>query len=206
MLAKDPETARALIARAQASGTPGDEKIARNVALINDIAPPQVAATPQPAQVASATAKPGAPVPAKPAPAQPTSAKPASATPAPAPQAAARLVLPPIPVVGAPNEAPRDANDVARRLASQSPVAAGAPRALVPADQFLAAPPEVNQAAVVLPQQQAAERRVVMQAVPFDPLAGPVKPRPAPKAVAARKAAPVQQAEVPSLRIATEQY
>ncbi|HJR57124.1 MAG TPA: tetratricopeptide repeat protein [Rhizomicrobium sp.] len=204
MLAKDPETARALIARAQAAGTPGNEKIARNVALINDIAPPQVAAAPKPAQIASATAKPVATAPAKPIP----------AIPAPAPQAAARLVLPPIPVVQSPvaaNVAPRDANDVARRLASQTPVgapvaAAGAPRTLMPAGQFLAAPPEVNQAAVVLPQQRAAERRVVMQAVPFDPLAGPVKPRPAPKAAVAKKAAPVKQAEVPSLRIATEQY
>jgi Flp pilus assembly protein TadD len=199
MLAKDPEGARALIAKAQAAGTPGDEKIARNVALINEIAPQEAAAAPKPAQVASAPTKPVAPPPA------------AATKPAAAPQAAARLVLPPIPVVAAPNEAPRDANDVARRLASQSPVggpvAVGAPRTLTPVDQFLAAPPEVNQAAVVLPQQQAAGRRVVMQAVPFDPLAGPVKPRPASKPVAAaKKAAPVKQAQVPSLRIATEQY
>jgi hypothetical protein len=103
--------------------------------------------------------------------------------------------------------APRDASDVARRLAAQSPAAEGSPRNLVPVDEFLAAPPEVNQAA--LPQVQAAPR-VVMQAVPFDPLAGPVKPRPAakPKAVAARKPAqaPQKQADVPSLRVANEQY
>jgi hypothetical protein len=75
---------------------------------------------------------------------------------------------------------------------------------LVPAEQFQAAPPQVNQAAIVLP----AERRVVMQAVPFDPLAGPVKPRPAskPKAVASAKKAPEQNADVPSLRIANEKY
>ena len=82
-------------------------------------------------------------------------------------------------------------------------------------DEFLAPPPEVDQAA--LPQVQAAPR-VVMQAVPFDPLAGPGKPRPAakPKAVAARKPAPQKQApqrqapqrqaDVPSLRVANEQY
>ena len=198
MLAKDPETARALIAQAKAAGAPGDEKIARNVTLINQIAPASaVAAAPRPTQMASA-------------PATPVAAPPAPAPEAPAPQVPAA----PIPVVeAAPLAAdapPRDASDVARRLANQSPVAEGAPRNLVPVDEFLAPPPEVDQAA--LPQVQAAPR-VVMQAVPFDPLAGPVKPRPAakPKAVATRKPAPQKQApqkqaDVPSLRVANEQY
>jgi Flp pilus assembly protein TadD len=211
MLAKDPETARALIAQAQSTATPGDEKIARNVALINEMAPPpEVAAAAKPAQVASAAARTNV-------------TGPAAALPAPTPQVArampqAARPLPPIPVVQTPiaaNDAPRDvspseagprnASDIARRLASQSPVAAGAPRSLVPVDEFLAAPPEVNQAAIVLPQ--TAERRVVMQAVPFDPLAGPVKPRATakPKAVAARPA-PQKNAQVPSLRVANEQY
>ena len=194
MLANDPENARTLIAAAQATGATGDEKIARNVALINDMSASKAAAAlPAPLpQLAKAV----------PQPAKPT---------------------PPIEVVETPavaNNAPRAlAGEVARQLASQSPVAApaasNAPRTLVPVDQFQAAPPEVSQAAVVLPQQQAAivmpplqERRVVMQAVPFDPLAGPVKPRPTakPKAVAAKKSAPVQQAQVPSLRITNEQY
>jgi Flp pilus assembly protein TadD len=211
MLAKDPEGARTLIALAQATGATGDEKIARNVALINEMAAPKVAAA-APAQVAGN-------------PAGKITNGPAAALPAPTPQMAkasppAARPMPPIAVVETPGEAPgspNNANEVSRRLASQSPVAApaasDAPRSLVPVDQFLAAPPEVNQAAVALPQQQAAiplpplaERRVVMQAVPFDPLAGPVKPRPKPKAVAAKTAAPVKQAEVPSLRVSNEQY
>ena len=45
-----------------------------------------------------------------------------------------------------------------------------------------------------------------MQAVPFDPLAGPVKPKARPRATAAAAKKPVQQAQVPSLRVATENY
>jgi Flp pilus assembly protein TadD len=199
MLAKDPEGARQLIAQAQAASPAGDEKIARNVALINQMAPmPALAAAARPAQAAGNTPK-SLPAPAIVAP----------AAPAPAPQVA--RANPPIPVVETPappaDTGPRDAGDVARRLASQPmPAAEGAPRSLVPAGQFQAAPPEANQAAVVLPQQAA--QRVVMQAVPFDPLAGPVKTRPAPKpkAVAMARKAPEQKVEVPSLRIATEKY
>lgn len=194
MLAKDPETARTLIAQARAAGAPGDEKITRNVALINQMAPPPVvAAAPMPAAHVASNALRAAP-PVVP-PLAPIVETPVAANEAPRD-------------VSQPDAGPRDASDVARRLASQSPVAEGAPRTLIPVEQFLAAPPEVNQAAPLPPPPQAVRGRVVMQAVPFDPLAGPVKPRAAakPKAVAAKKTTPVKQAEVPSLRVANEQY
>ena len=155
MLAKDPEGARQMIAMAQSTGKPGDEKIARNVELINKMAPP-----PAPAKLAKKTE---------------------------APQTVAKAVAkpaPPIPVV----------DTVASKPA---PVAAN---------------PELEQTALAVAEQTngVPDRSVVMQAVPFDPLAGPVKARARPaaaKKTAAKTAAkPVKQAQVPSLRVATEQY
>jgi len=58
MLANDPDTARQLIARAEAAGGSSNAKIARNIALVNKLAP---AAQPVPAQNAVA-AEPPAPV------------------------------------------------------------------------------------------------------------------------------------------------
>ena len=50
MLANDPAMARELIARAQAAGGASDPKIARNIALVNNLAPkPEAAAVAQPA-------------------------------------------------------------------------------------------------------------------------------------------------------------
>jgi Flp pilus assembly protein TadD len=192
LLANEPDAARRLIAQAQADGRPGDAKIARNVALINRLSPAS-----KPVQVAAGGAK------AAPAPRPVAQAS--------KPAAVAR-VMPPIPVVENtapnPNGAPRDASDISRRLAAQGPqVADAAPRALTPPVQDIPLPvqdiplPPVNQ--VPLSQAMAASG-VVMQAVPFDPLAGPVKPKP--RAVAARKPAPVQKAEIPALRVATGNY
>jgi len=145
------------------TGKPGDEKIARNVELINKMAPPPALAAlpkPAPAKLAKKTE---------------------------APQTVAKAVAkpaPPIPVV----------DTVASKPA---PVAAN---------------PELEQTALAVAEQTngVPDRSVVMQAVPFDPLAGPVKARARPaaaKKTAAKTAAkPVKQAQVPSLRVATEQY
>lgn len=100
MLAKDTEAARKLVARAEAAGGAADTKIARNIAMIRDMAPatqdvaaashdmaPPVAA-PKPASVASLALPPAQPAPvaeAKPAPvaeAKPVPAAPVLAAPA----------------------------------------------------------------------------------------------------------------------------
>jgi Flp pilus assembly protein TadD len=184
MLAKDPEGARQMIAMAQSTGKPGDEKIARNVELINKMAPPPALAAlpkPAPAKLAKKTE---------------------------APQVVAKAVAkpaPPIPVV----------DNVASKPAPP-PVAQATPRVITPAPApapvAVAANPELEQTALAVAEQTngVPDRTVVMQAVPFDPLAGPVKAKARPAAVrktAAKTAAkPVKQAQVPSLRVATEQY
>ncbi|MBN9554887.1 MAG: tetratricopeptide repeat protein [Alphaproteobacteria bacterium] len=98
MLAKDPEGARRLIARAEAAGGASDPKIARNIEMIDKLA----ANLPQPQKAA------------------------AEEPPAPMPVAVSSNALPPV-----------------------APVQA---------------------------QQSTGDAKVVMQAVPADPLAGPVKP------------------------------
>lgn len=199
MLAKDPEGARQMIAMAQSTGKPGDEKIARNVELINKMAPPPaLAALPKPApdQVAKKTEAPQAV-------AKKTEAPQAVAKKPEAPQAVAKETpkpAPPISVVDNVTPAPR-------------PVAQNAPRSIVPtAASVIAANAsvELEQTALAVAEQTPGvpDRSVVMQAVPFDPLAGPVKPKQAARKTAAAKPAakPVKQAQVPSLRVATEQY
>jgi Flp pilus assembly protein TadD len=204
MLAKDPQGARLLIVQAQAAagGTP-DAKIMRNVALINGLAPDAVAA--KPAAMAS-TAKPAPKLPqpqiaaAAPPPKLAVAAPPIAVTPMPVAPPAAQAPI-------ATNAAPQNANDVARLLASQSPVAGAAtaaPRPLAP---------QLASAQQPAPQNIVASG-VVMQAVPYDPLAGPVltlkKPRP--KTVAkANTPKPQQTASaapdaVPTLRIAADKY
>jgi Flp pilus assembly protein TadD len=125
MQANDPVLARQLIDRAQIAGGASDPKIARNIALLNQLAP-----APQPTPLAYAVPKPAPTVMAVSAPGQP-------ATPT------------------------------------------GMPRPLVQ-QQNLAAPPA---------------NTVVMQRVPVDPLAGPVKPRPA-RALAATPHASVKAAKL----------
>lgn len=194
MLAKDPEGARQMIAMAQSTGKPGDEKIARNVELINKMAPlPALAALPKPATPVAKAEAPQAVAKVTPKPATPK---------AEAPQAVAKAMpkpAPPIPVVDNVTPAPR-------------PVAQNTPRSIVPvaaAPTVVAANPELEQTALAVAEQTAGvpDRSVVMQAVPFDPLAGPVKAKPRTAAIAKKPAAkPVKQAQVPSLRVATEQY
>lgn len=202
MLAKDPDGAHALIARAQvAAGPAPDAKIVRNIALINDMAPRKAAAAEKPVAVAASA-------PRTPAPAPQAAARPAPAKPQPAMASAA----PQKP------DGPQSASDVARLLANQNPVAnapaSAAPRQLAP--QVAAAQPAPK-----------ANSGVVMQAVPYDPYAGPVaakKPAPKPKAVAqadthkadAQKAnAPADKPQktasakpdaVPTLRVAADKY
>ncbi|MES2254318.1 MAG: tetratricopeptide repeat protein [Pseudomonadota bacterium] len=102
MLANDPETARQLIARAQTAGGVSDPKIARNIELMDKLAPAaQLAAAPVPAPVQKAAmAEPPAPVSApavvntSPLPPAAPSAQNAAAHPAPAP----KIVMQAVPV------------------------------------------------------------------------------------------------------------
>jgi Flp pilus assembly protein TadD len=186
LLANEPQAAQRLIEQAKAGSKPDDAKIARNVALINEMMP----AAPKPVQVASSGK--GSPAPVA-----------VAQAPKPAPVAIAKA-MPPIPVI----ETPAPQRQVAP---APQRVAAAAPRALVPQQQNTApSPNELEQTALAVAEQTAGvpDRSVVMQAVPFDPLAGPVKPKAKPRATvaAAKKAAPVQQAQIPSLRVATEKY
>src|SRR6185295_3817611 len=61
MLAKDPEAARKLAARAESTNTIADTKIARNIAMIRSMAPEDVPAAINAAPVASNTAVQAAP-------------------------------------------------------------------------------------------------------------------------------------------------
>ena len=108
MLANDPSMARQLIARVQTAGGAIDPKIARNIALVDQLAP------------ASDTTAPVAPA-----------------------QTASALVSAPVPV----------------RSAALPPVA----------------PSVQNASATPARQHPAQASQVVMEAVPVDPLAGPVK-------------------------------
>ena len=240
LLAKDPENARLLIAQAQAAGgNLPNAKIARNAELINGITPMGDAEKPQADAVTTTKQpKPMAPVAMASAAKLPPARIVASA---PAPKLAiVEPPLPPIPVTplplpapavaqnnGAPqNTTPQNAGDVARLLAGQDPVGAanGAPRPLAP-QMASNEPPLPPVASEVAPG-------VVMQAVPFDPYAGPVtlkKPKPkaavakaepktdapqkdakaeAPKPAAkpTKTAAAPKPDVVPSLRVAADKY
>jgi Flp pilus assembly protein TadD len=214
MLAKDPEGARVLIARAQTAGGGADtDKIARNLAMINDMAPegakPEaVAAAPAPAPKVAESKPPPKVASAAPTPVKNDSFKPAEP---------GKVAAP------AENSAPRTAGDVARLLASQpAPVANAAPRAL-PSPQQSAPPipvvdtPPANLAHVEaqpIAQAPIIPSGVVMQAVPYDPYAGPVAKLhpPKPKAVAKSEPKPAPEktadkpAKVPALRMAADKY
>jgi Flp pilus assembly protein TadD len=116
MLAKDPEGATKLIARAESAGGASDPMIARNIAMIKDMTPPiSVAIASTPAPVAHAL--------------QPQMVA------QPAPQV---LPLPPV----APKPQPQA---VARNQAPGAPVAAGAPRPLMPANNHVIdVPPQAH--------------------------------------------------------------
>ena len=220
MLAKDPDSARLLIAQAQAAaGATPDVKIARNVELINAMLPKVEAGAAKPVAMASAR-KPATKLPEP----QPVAAPPPKVATA-APQ------LPPMPLPQLPaaqksadaprtsdaNAPPQNANDVSRLLAGQNPVTAGAtgaPRPLAP--QLASAQPRFEAQPIA-----QAPSGVVMQAVPYDPYAGPVvtlkKPKPrtiaraaAPKSDAAdakpQKTASAKPDVVPSLRVAADKY
>ncbi len=239
MLAKDPDGARLLIAQAQAAaGGTTNPMIARNVALIAGMAPEKTAdnaPVEKPSAAASAVKSVlEAGTPSEPKTVAAAAPKPVAARPAPAPARVAAApkpapVAPPIPVteMPAPQPAPQDAaaqgpqtaGDVSKLLASQNPVADAAPRPLTATPQMAAAQP-------------ATPAGVVMQAVPYDPYAGPVvklkKPQPkvaarnAPpksektetaKADAPKTAAPAKAPQksaradtVPTLRVAADKY
>lgn len=146
MMADDPQSARQLIERARIAGGGNDPKIARNIALVNEMAPATASAAAP--QVAYAVHK-AAPD-AKPAPAQP------------------KVASAPLPAIAAPVR-----------------TTGGAPRPLQP-------------------QQTASQASgVVMQPVPVDPLAGPVKTHRKPVAKTA-KATPDTAQTAPAARPAMD--
>ncbi len=161
MLANDPDGARLLIAKSQAAGGANDSKIAANITMLNKLFP----APPAPANMDVAVAQKPAPAPRLPAIAS-NSISNVNNLPGPSlsPQSAP-----------APRPAPAQLAQGAPRVIAPAPVAQNAPRPVAPQPQQMAAAPVVPSG-------------VVMQAVPFDPYAGPVKPRaPSPKAVANAK-------------------
>jgi Flp pilus assembly protein TadD len=169
LMAADPKGAAALAARADRAGGGSDAKIARNLAMIENLAGKAhsaVAAADKPTPTAVAAAPKPAPVTAveKAAlPPQPVAARKAAAPSVPAPYV-------PKPFIHVP-QAPIAPDHVAGRVPT------GAPRALasIPATANSQAP-----TAQAVDSKQPQPRGVVMQRVPFDPLAGPVKPK-APK-------------------------
>ena len=159
MLANDPVLARQLAARAQIAGGAADPKIARNIAMINQMAPTSDAALAYAVQ--------------KPAPAEMAASAPQKNS-APNPSVAVASVAPtatPAATTGTPT---------------------GMPHPLV-SQQALA---DIPSAAHAAPNISASNGGVVMQTVPEDPLAGPVKPAShAPRIAATAHHAPVAEAE-----------
>lgn len=189
LLAKDPDGARALNARAERAGGGSDAKIARNIALVREMAPAsQASATPQATDVAQAVP----PAHHAPAPVQHAAAAQAQQAPARiAPVAAPVAAQAPIPAATktAPPITAAPITVAARPVQSvpfvnlPSPAAAPQP-----------APHSASSAGPVIQARPPAPSRVVMQQVPVDPLAGPVKNRVAthaPRALTPPQAAPV---------------
>ncbi len=155
LLANDPDEAHRLIARAEIAGGASDPKIARNIAMIRDVAP--------------ASAKTDYAV-TKPAP-SPRTAIAAPSSPAPRTTVAA-APLPAATVPAAPRSAVSERNPQPQRTAN---AALPAPFVNLPTPP---APAPVNTVIEARPQlartMTPAPQGVVMQRVPFDPLAGPV--------------------------------
>jgi len=186
MLAKDPEAASKLAARAERAGGNSDAKIARNIDMIRSLAPePVVAAAPAPQ-----APTPVAQAPLSPAPSVASNAAPHAQTP---------VVHNETPVSHTPSvaSAPQDKSSavaVAKPVAVQSQA--------LPQDKnstVAIAKPVAVQSQALPPASAAVENRVVMQKVPVDPLAGPVPathaPRPLQSPVAAAVPAPVKTAD-----------
>jgi Flp pilus assembly protein TadD len=185
LMAADPKGAAALAARADRAGGGNDAKIARNIAMIENLAgkaDSAVAAADKPAPTAVAAAPKTAPV---------TAVEKAGLPPQPA---ASRKA--PAPSVPAPSLHEPQAPVAADHMAGRVPT--GAPRALasIPATDHSQTPDS----------KRPQPRGVVMQRVPFDPLAGPVKPRapkPAPRlAKENAKPAPAKPAAKPDVKAA----
>jgi Flp pilus assembly protein TadD len=99
MMANDPDTARQLIARAEAAGGASDPKIARNIELVNKLAPVAPPAAEQKAASVAPTTPVSAPIPVASSPLPPAAAAPiAQNAPAqPHPAAAAKVVMQAVP-------------------------------------------------------------------------------------------------------------
>jgi Flp pilus assembly protein TadD len=172
MLANDPEGAQKLIARAEIAGGASDTKIARNIAMIRELAP-------------------------KPAPDAEYAVT--NAAPSPAPRtsvAATALPTPPTPARAA--REPQRTAAIAPRPVQPAPfVDLPTPPVPVPAPA-----PVQNTMIEAQPQMAAARpapQGVVMQRVPEDPLAGPVAvaiPRPPVATRAPRSLTPAPKSDV----------
>ncbi len=182
MLAKDPAMASRLADRAEiANAAAHDDKIARNIAMIRSMAPPA-------ADTFAVNTPAPSPIPQSGAQSAPTAAPHvAVAQAALAPPQHLQPVQHAQPVSPAPLSAP---------LAAPAPMASSAPPRQLVANTMIQAQPQAAQFANRAPQG------VVMQAVPIDPLAGPIQLHPPappraqrsvpPKAQAAASPAPVK--------------
>ena len=185
MLAKDPESARKLAARAEAAGGASDAMIGRNIAMVRSLAPEtpaqQVAQAPAPAPVAIAKATVPAPAPVAQtaAPAPVATAKATVPAPAPAQVASAK------PPVTAPSE-----NRVVMQKVPVDPLAGPVATAAKPANA------EVVATAAPRPlQAKPAEAALVpapVKTAELKPVEAPVAKVAAPAKVATIKAVTVK--------------
>ncbi len=194
LLAHDPEGARRLAAQTRAAGGEADPQIKRNLAMIDEMAPMTAAEklaekaketnttaahAPAPVQAASAQAAPQPKTADAPQPAPVSTAAHTAAT---TPANAATVTAKPVPGEMA---KPEIAKTEVAKTAAPVAAATGMPRPLSPPAPLGATGPSVQQ-------------RVVMQKVPFDPLAGPVAPK-------AAHEQPVHQAKSEPVKAANSQ-
>ena len=197
MLAKDPEGARKLAARAESAGGKSDSKIARNIAMIRDMAPatqdvataapamaPPPVAAPKPASVASLALPP-----AEPAPVAET-----------APIKAAEVK--PVPVPAAPISAAAPVRTATKDIKPSQSVATAAPSGVVmqrvPVDPLagpVAATKPPRPLAATVNTAAKSEAPALKPAVPVK--AAEIKPTPEAKPV------PVKAAEIKPVPVKT---
>jgi Flp pilus assembly protein TadD len=186
LLAHDPEGARRLAAQTRAAGGEADPQIKRNLAMIDEMAPMTAAEklaekaketntaaapahAPAPVQAASVQTAPVQAAPVRSVSAQAAPQPKTADAPRPAPVSMAAHTAATTPANAATVTAKPATGEIAKAEVAKTaaPVAAatGMPRPLSP-------PAPVGAAG-----QPVQQPRVVMQKVPFDPLAGPVAPK-----------------------------
>jgi hypothetical protein len=174
MLAKDPTMASKLADRAEiANAAAHDDKIARNIAMIRSMAPPTANTfavnTPAPSPI-------------------PQSGPQSAPTAAPHVAVAQAALAPPQHLQPVQHAQPVNLAPLSAPLAAPAPMASSAPPRQLVANTVIQAQPQAAQFANRAPQG------VVMQAVPIDPLAGPIQLHPPAPPRAQRSVPPKAQA------------